>query len=167
MKNYLGEQYGDITPIRLTGGYTNETFLLKGTTPLLVAKVYNLDHKSSRNEINCLKRTQRISAVPKMYDLIENSPSRIMVMAYCSGTSGQVILDSGDIETTKQIYKRLGEALARKVHAIKYNGDAFGIKECEVHCLNDHLLLQGATRISCSDLGKTVSNNIAPFRYFL
>jgi hypothetical protein len=38
LKKQLKNKYGDFSLIRLTGGYTNATFLLEGTYPLLLLK---------------------------------------------------------------------------------------------------------------------------------
>jgi aminoglycoside phosphotransferase (APT) family kinase protein len=141
LKKYLQDKYkyGDFTPVRLTGGYTNETFLLNGTYPLLVVKVANSFNEDIQNEINCLNITQETGVVPKIYDLIETNDLQIIVMEYREGTNGQSILDNRDLERAKELYKSLGESLAKSIHSKKYNFTSNGIKECNLHQLNLNL----------------------------
>jgi predicted Ser/Thr protein kinase len=71
LKKYLKVKYGEFKPVRLTGGYTNATFLLNGTNLPLVVKVANSFNKDIKNEINCLKITQNTGVVPKFYDFMK------------------------------------------------------------------------------------------------
>lgn len=133
---YLKETYGEFTPVRLTGGYTNETFLLKGTRPPLVAKVAHLSNQDLKNEINTLKTLLDIEIVPQVFDLLEFGQFQIGVMEFRSGINGQSILEKGDLERTKEIYKRLGEALSNSIHTIKYTHAPHGIRECNIYELD-------------------------------
>jgi len=139
LRKYLEDKYGDFTPVRLTGGYTNETFLLNGTNPLLVVKVANSFNEDIQNEINCLKMAQETGIVPKIYDLIKTNSHQITVMEYRKGTNGQSILDNKDIERTKELYKSIGKLLSKYIHSIKYNFSSNGIKECNLLELNLNL----------------------------
>ncbi|MBM7619975.1 thiamine kinase-like enzyme [Bacillus tianshenii] len=139
LKEHLMDKYGDFIPVRLSGGYTNETFLLKGTRPPLVAKVANSFNQDIQNEINCLTLNQETGVVPKVYDFIEAENFQISVMEYREGTNGQFILDNNDLERTKDLYKILGKSLSENIHSRKYNFNSNGIKECDLDTLNFNL----------------------------
>jgi aminoglycoside phosphotransferase len=129
LKEYLKEKYGDFSLVRLTGGYTNETFLLNGRFPPLVVKVANKFNEDIDTEITCLNLTQEIGVVPKIYDLIETEGHQIIVMEYKKGINGQSILDNNELERTRELYKSLGASLAKGIHSIKYNSNLRGMKE--------------------------------------
>jgi thiamine kinase-like enzyme len=139
LKKHLTDKYGDFTPVRLTGGYTNETFILNGTRPLLVVKVANSFNDDMQNEINCLSITEQTGVVPKVYDFIQANHVQITVMEYREGTNGQTILDNNDLERTKELYKSLGKSLSESIHSRKYNFTSNGIRECDLHELNLNL----------------------------
>lgn len=139
LKKYLKDKYGDFTPVRLTGGYTNATFLLNGTNLPLVVKVANSFNKDIKNEVNCLKITQKTGVVPKIYDFIETDNVQLVVMEYRKGKNGQSILDNDELERTKDLYKSLGESLSKSTHSMKYNFVSKGIKECNLQDLNLNL----------------------------
>jgi Ser/Thr protein kinase RdoA (MazF antagonist) len=128
----LSNTYGQFSPIRLTGGYTNETFLLRGTNPPLVAKVANTFNKDIENEINCLKLTQETGIVPKLYETFQNNNYQITVMEYCEGENAQSILDQKDIDRTNEIYTLLGKTLTKDIHSQKYKKVSKGIRECNI-----------------------------------
>jgi serine/threonine protein kinase len=136
LKKHLIDKYGDFTPVRLTGGYTNETFLLNGTRPPLVVKVANPINQDIQNEINCLNITQETGVVPKFYDLIQEHNVQITVMEYREGQNGQSILDNNDLERTKVLYKSLGKVLSECIHSRQYDFTSNGIKECDLQRLN-------------------------------
>jgi aminoglycoside phosphotransferase (APT) family kinase protein len=129
---HLSNTYGLFSPIRLTGGYTNETFLLKGTNPPLVGKVANTFNKDIENEINCLKLIQESGIVPKLYETFQTNSYQIMVIEYCEGQNAQSILDQNDLEKTKEIYTLLGRTLANGIHSQKYMFSSLGIRECNI-----------------------------------
>lgn len=130
LKKHLKEKYGDFSLVRLTGGYTNDTFLLNGTLPPLVVKVTNKFNEDIENEINCLNLIQETGVTPKIYELIETDALQIIVMEYRKGINGQSILDNNELERTKELYKNLGASLAKRIHSIKYNYTSSGIREC-------------------------------------
>ncbi|HLO11626.1 MAG TPA: aminoglycoside phosphotransferase family protein [Pseudoneobacillus sp.] len=129
----LTNTYGKFAPIRLTGGYTNETFLLEGIQPPLVAKVSNTFNKDIENEINCLKLMQETGIVPGLYESFQTDNQQITVIEYCEGKNAQSIMDNGDLEKTSEIYKLLGNTLAKNIHAQKYTFNSKGIRECNVN----------------------------------
>lgn len=133
---HLKEKYGDFTPVRLSGGYTNETFLLKGTTPLVIAKLASSLNGDVQNEKNALLLLNKVGIAPKFYDFIEIEKYLITVMEYRLGQNGQSIMDHNEIEKSKELYKRLGVSLAKDIHSIKYDGQSYGLKECNVNVLN-------------------------------
>ncbi|RUL50349.1 aminoglycoside phosphotransferase family protein [Lysinibacillus antri] len=131
--------YGDFSPIRLAGGYTNATFLLDGTQPLLVAKVSNVYSQDIDNEVNCLKLIHETGIAPKFYQLFKINENQINVMEYRNGENGQSILDSNNAENAKELYISLGENLAKNIHSKKYNSSSNGIKECDLHDIKMNL----------------------------
>ncbi|WP_409295596.1 phosphotransferase family protein [Peribacillus sp. SCS-26] len=139
VKEYLADRYGNFKPVRLTGGYTNETFLLEGTQPLLVAKAARPSSRGLENEIISLRLMEQTGVVPKIYDHIKENDIQISVMDYREGMNGQSLLDNNDIERTKELYKSLGKSLSESIHSIKYDFTPHGIKECDFHQLNFHL----------------------------
>lgn len=129
LRQLLKEKYGEVEPVRLTGGYRNDTFLLKGTSPLLVAKVLKSGNDDNLNELNALQALSKTGIAPEVYDVIEMADACVLVMAYRDGRNGQAILDSGEFKVTGQLYKRMGQALARNIHSIRYSSPE-GIREC-------------------------------------
>ncbi|MEK5237281.1 hypothetical protein NST99_16470 [Paenibacillus sp. FSL L8-0470] len=73
----LNGRFGKVNLIRLTGGYTNLTFLIEGTNPLLVA-----------NEVNCLNFLQGSGVIPIIHDVLDISNMRIVLMDYKNGIHG-------------------------------------------------------------------------------
>ncbi|MFE8701357.1 phosphotransferase family protein [Cytobacillus sp. FJAT-54145] len=132
----LKNQYGEFTPIRLTGGYTNETFLLKGTAPSLVAKVSSLYNQDVQNEIHCLNLTKETGITPKVHKFIQTKSSQVTIMEYLDGINGQSIIDRNDIEGTKKLYKSLGRTLAKSIHSQPYQPNTNRIKECNLNKLS-------------------------------
>lgn len=137
--SYLKNKYGNFTPVRLIGGYTNETFLLNGLTPSLVVKVANSLNKDIPNEINCLKITQKTGLVPRIYEFANIDNFQITVMEYRQGKNGQSILDNNDIERTKELYRILGSSLSNSIHTRKYNFVSYGIRQSNVNNINLNL----------------------------
>lgn len=134
--NCLKEKYGDFTPVPLSGGYTNETFLLKGTTPSVIAKLASLFNGDIQNEKNALLLLNEAGIGPKFYEFIETDENQITIMEFRLGQNGQSIMDHNEIKKTKELYKNLGTNLARNIHSIKYDHICRGIRESNVHELN-------------------------------
>ncbi|MEH7440024.1 aminoglycoside phosphotransferase family protein [Neobacillus drentensis] len=139
VKKHLREYYGDFTLVRLTGGYTNETFLLKGIQSSLVVKVANTNNKHIENEISSLKIMQETEVVPRVYDLIETNHLKLVVMEYRQGLHGQSIIEKHDFETAKTLYKSLGETLANSIHINIFPNTSKGIRESTVNVMNLNL----------------------------
>lgn len=139
LKKHLTEKYGEFSATRLTGGYTNETYLLKGSFSPVVAKIANTLNDDFQNEIYSLKMIRDSGIAPKLYEYFEGDNVQVSVMEYRSGTNGQSILDHNDLERTKALYKRLGKILSKHIHFRKYNGFSSGIRECTLHELNINL----------------------------
>jgi aminoglycoside phosphotransferase (APT) family kinase protein len=135
----MNAKYGNFTPVRLSGGYTNETFLLDGTFPPLVAKVASLMNEDIHNEISCLHRMRGTGLVPKVYDFIQSNDVQITVMEYREGINGQSLIDNHDIEKTRELYKSLGKSLATSIHSIPYKNASKEIRTCDLSVLNFEL----------------------------
>ncbi|WP_108669142.1 aminoglycoside phosphotransferase family protein [Peribacillus acanthi] len=128
INNNIGNRYGNYDLVRLNGGYTNETFLLKGTSPLLVIKKSFSLSQDFENEISCLKLLQESSIVPKFIESFTGEDFQITVMEFKEGENGQSIIDNHDLERTKLLYQRIGHSLAKHVHSNKYYNASKGIK---------------------------------------
>ncbi|MGB3259950.1 aminoglycoside phosphotransferase family protein [Paenisporosarcina sp.] len=157
LQKHLMAKYGDFIPVRLAGGYTNETFLLDGIQPPVVAKVINAVNDEIENEINCLKLTQEIGITPKIYDVMKIEDIQIIIMEYRKGINGQTIMDSEDLNIKKELYKSLGQTLAKSIHSKKFQYVSSGIKECNFNELNYNLDFVPDVLINNS---KTLLNNI-------
>ncbi|WP_169525533.1 aminoglycoside phosphotransferase family protein [Pseudalkalibacillus hwajinpoensis] len=136
LQKYLKEKYGEFTPTRLVGGYTNDTYLINATCPQLVAKVGRLSNSDLKNEVNSLEITKEISVVPKIYDYIKKDGVQIIVMEYCEGINGQSILDHNDLETTKILYRVLGKTLSNSVHSLKFKPNLKPLNQCNIKEIN-------------------------------
>lgn len=156
LQNHLITKYGDFIPVRLAGGYTNETFLLDGIQPPVVAKVIDTVNDEIENEINCLKLTQETGITPKIYDVMKIDGIQIIIMEYRKGINGQTILDSEDLNIKKELYKSLGQTLAKRIHSKKFHVSG-GIKECNFNELKFNLDFVPDVLINNS---KTLLNNI-------
>ncbi len=136
LEKYLADQFGEFTPVRLTGGYTNQTYLLEGTEPPLVVKIARSNNRDIQNEVNCLKMIEQTGRVPKIYKYIETNELQLTVMEYRKGVNGQSILDDKDPARAKELYKSLGETLATSIHSTKYQFSSHGIVTCDLYELN-------------------------------
>jgi thiamine kinase-like enzyme len=119
----------DCRLIRLTGGYTNHSFLMEGTDPLLVAKISSVLNEDTLNEVHCLKLLKESGVSAIVHDVLEISNMRIILMDYKQGVKGQSILDTGDLELAQTLYKRLGHSLALQIHTKSFNSDRHGIRK--------------------------------------
>ncbi|WP_409304825.1 phosphotransferase family protein [Peribacillus sp. SCS-155] len=137
LKTILQDTYGDLTPHRLTGGYTNDTFLLKGSQSLLIAKVASSSNDDIKNKMNCMRLLSETDIVPKAYDLIETDGARVAVMEYKEGINGQSILDGKEGAKANELYKLLGRTLAKNIHSLRPDAvSANGIHEYSIKNLN-------------------------------
>ena len=122
----------DCKLVRLSGGYTNITFLLEGTSPLLVAKVTGLLYPDTLNEINSLNFLVKSGITPIIHDVPEIANMSIVLMEYRRGANGQLILDSGNLDQMKIIYKKLGQFLASQIHSKPLDASDNGIRKSNI-----------------------------------
>ncbi|MCP8970853.1 phosphotransferase family protein [Ectobacillus ponti] len=118
----LQAHYGGFTPVRLSGGYTNDMFYLEGTDPPLVAKISGAGSKDARNEVRCLQQLQD-APVPKLYAVWEEEDQLAAIMDYRQGQNGQSLLDSGSPDVSA-LYESLGRTLAAHVHRHDYRPES-------------------------------------------
>lgn len=131
----LKSRFGDIHLTRLTGGYTNLTFLIEGTDPLLVAKVVHFSNQDTINEIKALKLLEETGVTPLLHDVFDTSNMRIVLMEYKKGIHGQSILDSEDSESETILYKIMGRLLALEVHTNHFSKNDMGIRKSNMAML--------------------------------
>ncbi len=117
---------------QLDGGYTNKTFLLEGTSPLLVAKVTGLLYPDTLNEINALRFLEKSRFTPIIHDVLEIADMAIVVMEYRAGINGQSILDAGNVDRMKTVYRQLGQFLAARIHLNRLDASDHGIRKSNI-----------------------------------
>ena len=115
--------------VQLDGGYTNKTFLLEGTSPLLVAKATGLLYPDTLNEINALRFLEKSRITPIIHDVLEIADMKIVVMEYRAGINGQSILDGGNVDRMKIVYRQLGQFLATRIHLNRLNASDHGVRK--------------------------------------
>lgn len=113
---------------RLTGGYTNFTYLMAGTEPPLVAKVTNLSNEDTDNEIGAMKLLQGGCNTPAVHEVSELYGMRIILMDCMQGVNAQSILDAGDWRRAEQIYRSMGILLASQIHSRPYIQQGQGVR---------------------------------------
>ncbi|MFC5529244.1 phosphotransferase, partial [Cohnella yongneupensis] len=119
IKDILLHKFQNIRLIELTGGYTNSTFLLEGTSPPAVAKISDKEIVDGTTEINSLKLLNETSITPRVHDFFESNGYLFTIMDYIPGVNSQTYLDDNDISKTQEIYELLGKHLAKDIHSIK------------------------------------------------
>lgn len=119
----------DCKLVRLNGGYTNMTFLLEGTSPLLVAKITGLLYPDTLNEINSLNFLVKSGITPIIHDVLEIANRSIVLMEYRTGANGQSILDAGNLDQMIMVYKKLGQFLASQIHSNPLDASDYGIRK--------------------------------------
>ncbi|MDX6153104.1 hypothetical protein [Marinococcus sp. PL1-022] len=67
-KQYLIDTYHASRLEQLTGGYTNQTYLLHGTAPLLVAKIASPFHTDMTVEARSLRLLEDTALTPALYE---------------------------------------------------------------------------------------------------
>ncbi|QHW32970.1 aminoglycoside phosphotransferase family protein [Paenibacillus rhizovicinus] len=125
--------------VRLNGGYTNMTFLLEGTSPLLVAKVTGLLYPDTLNEISSLNLLVKSGITPIIHDVLDIANLSIVLMEYRIGENGQSILDSGNLDRMKIVYKKLGQFLASRIHSKPLADSDHGIRRSNIENLKLNL----------------------------
>jgi len=139
LKKLLKDQYGDFHPVRLARGYTNETYLLNGTRPLLVAKVANSNNQDIENEVNSLRLLHESGISPIVYGHTETTNLKVTLSEFRKGQNGQSFVDHNDLERTRVLYKRMAATLANSIHSRKYVNDSCGIRTSNLNELNYNL----------------------------
>lgn len=115
----LKDHFPDATLTQLTGGYTNQSYWLEGSDPPVMAKIFTENKSSAKVEMNALTLLNPSGVTPGLRDFFEENGSLFVMMDYIKGINGQRILDEGDLDTARKIYKRLGIDLATRIHSIK------------------------------------------------
>lgn len=128
IKKAFDSRLDDIKPVTLSGGYTNQTFLIEGTNPLVVAKVSDLANMDAENEVKCLNLLQGKVGAPRVHDVKRFKEWRIVVMDYTPGRNGQTFLDEGNWKRANVLYRIMGEVLSSRLHSVSYD-ESFGIRE--------------------------------------
>lgn len=123
MKEILKEKYGAYRAVRMTGGFTNATYWLKGDTSNLVAKVANLSNRDIENEKFVLYFLKDKAFTPQMFDSFMSGDSQVIVTHYMSGRNGQAILDAGDIRLARKLFSKMGRCLAQQIHSCSFDGN--------------------------------------------
>jgi thiamine kinase-like enzyme len=136
LKDRLEHKYGVFTPVQLSGGYTNAAFILEGTDPLVIVKISQTQNEDTTNEINCLRLMEKTGLSPKFYESFSCNESQITVIGYREGKNAQLIMDSGDLARIAEIYKLLGETLAKDIHSNKYSPEFEGIYKSTINGLD-------------------------------
>ncbi|WP_214483410.1 aminoglycoside phosphotransferase family protein [Bacillus sp. SM2101] len=139
LKCHLEEKYGAFTPVPLTGGYTNEVLLLKGSNPPIVIKIGKIFNKDIFNEVKCLELTRETDLTPRLYELMETDETTFTVMEYRQGDNAQSIFDQSNVTISENIYIELGKTLAKHIHSFKYDFNSYGIKESHANDINLNL----------------------------
>ncbi|MBB6022290.1 aminoglycoside phosphotransferase (APT) family kinase protein [Paenibacillus sp. JGP012] len=121
MHDILFSRYPNVKIIELTGGYTNNTLLLEGTDPLIIAKIYHVNNTDAKTEISALKLLTHSKLTPRVYDSFEQDEWLFVTMDYVPGVNAQALIDQGGLDQAKTIYEQLGVYLATDVHSIKRN----------------------------------------------
>lgn len=128
----LLRKFQNIKLTQLTGGYTNSTLLLEGSDPLVVAKIFKNEDSDVRNEINTLTLLNNSGISPRIHDYFEDDKLLYVIMDYIDGINGQSILDNGDIDRSREIYRLLGIRLAKDIHSIKQRDSDLGLPFIEL-----------------------------------
>lgn len=115
----LLQKFQNIKLTELTGGYTNSTFLLEGSDPPVIAKIFKNNNRDAKVEINALTLLNHSGVSPSIYEYFEDDTQLYIIMDYVHGINGQRFLDNGDINKAREIYKLLGARLAKDIHSVK------------------------------------------------
>ncbi|MFD2699561.1 phosphotransferase family protein [Paenibacillus shunpengii] len=119
VNDILLRKFPNIKLTALTGGYTNSSFLLEGSNPLVIAKIFNKNNSNGKSERDTLTLLNHSGVSPKIYDYFEDDTSGYIIMDYIHGINGQRLLDQGDMDKAREIYKLLGVRLSTEIHSIK------------------------------------------------
>lgn len=106
---------------RLTGGYTNLTYLMAGAEAPLVAKIASLSNEDTLNEIQVMRLVQGSCDTPAVHKIMEMDGMRIVIMDGMQGVNAQSVLDAGNWSRAERIYGRMGLLLAEQIHSRPYH----------------------------------------------
>lgn len=119
IEEVLLNKFENVKLKRLTGGYTNNIFLLEGSLPSVIAKVSNKVNDDGMTEISSLNLLRETKITPKMHDYFESDGYLFILMDYIQGLNSQSYLDDRDVNKSTEVYKLLGKHLAEDIHCIK------------------------------------------------
>ncbi|MEK4046110.1 phosphotransferase [Paenibacillus sp. FSL H8-0048] len=122
---------------RLTGGYTNLTYLMAGAEPPLVAKITNMSNEDTLNEVEVMRLVQGSCDTPVVHEVAEMDGMRIIIMDCMQGRNAQSVLDARDWSRAERIYSRMGQLLAAQIHSRPYQP-----QETEIRLSNRSALSQ-------------------------
>lgn len=120
----LLSRFQNIKLTALTGGYTNNTLLLEGSDPPVIAKIFKKNNIDATTEIKSLTLLNDAGFSPKIYEYFEDHESLYVIMDYVHGVNSQRFLDNEEIDKVREIYKLLGLRLAKDIHSIKRSGSS-------------------------------------------
>jgi len=121
----LTKKYGRMRP--LSGGFTHAAYRLEGPPPL-VAKVASRSKHDIDNEVKAITFLQEATYTPKSVDSLSADGFSAIVTTFIEGVNGQAILDTGDIERSEALFRRMGVRLAKDIHVRRYDGEARGLR---------------------------------------
>jgi len=113
----IKKKYPTTSLVKLEGGYTNNTVLLEGIKPPLVAKIYS-EHGNAASEVAALTILNDLNIAPRVHEYFEHDSTSCLIMDYLPGSVGQRFLDCGDMPKTRDMYRQLGTILAEHVHFV-------------------------------------------------
>ncbi|MFC4620005.1 aminoglycoside phosphotransferase family protein [Camelliibacillus cellulosilyticus] len=125
----LKDKYGNFELVRLTGGFTNAAYLLKGTDPPFVAKVAKLASQDIENECHSLRFLANQTITPKLIDRYIFEKTQVVIMTFEPGANGQSILDTNDLARAEKVFTNMGLCLAEKIHSFRFDGQTHEIRE--------------------------------------
>lgn len=117
IRQTLLERYGSQDLVRLSGGFTNGTFLVQGSTPPVVLKVYSQGSSDANNEFRALQALSGSGLTPEVYDRLDVNGVTALLMAYRAGSNvQQALLEAGRTADAHRLYAEIGSSLAKRVH---------------------------------------------------
>lgn len=131
----LMKKYSAAELVRLTGGFTNAVYLLKGIEPPLVAKVAQWSNRDLQNEANSLLFLKNTPFTPKLIDIFSENQVQIIVYTFVKGMNGQAVLDTGDLKRSTDLFRDMGKLLSTHIHSYSYTGDHGGLRSADFKTL--------------------------------
>ncbi|UKS57464.1 phosphotransferase family protein [Exiguobacterium acetylicum] len=106
-----------ITARRLTGGYTNDVYLIESDSFQQVAKIGA--QRSIMTEANVLHLLHEASIVPNVLKVVDLNPACLLLIEYRTGQPMQQLITQMKDDEIEILYARLGELLATSIHSIE------------------------------------------------